>query len=301
MVEPVKVIAESNTSDLYWGVDCGSTQIKVVACDGDGRIVHKHIGRTLFPLMEHVREVLSGRDTGMSPLSDDQRSVKANHTVVTTGYGRKHIDFTQGTLTEISAHFLGAQELLQLEGPYTIVDIGGQDSKVIEVHDGRVGQFVINRKCAAGTGAFIEELAHRLEVKLEDLTDLARAHDKEMVLNSYCTVFSGQEVIKILMHGERLENLIQALYASVVQRILEMTNITTENVVFSGGVMNYNPVLVDLFRQALPDNKTHLIENAQYCGAYGAALFARGLTDKRASNFSQSEIKAQLATSQINS
>jgi predicted CoA-substrate-specific enzyme activase len=283
-----------DSGHLYWGVDCGSTQIKVVACDGDGKIVHQHIGRTLFPLMEHVREVLSGGDTDLTPLTDDGQAVKDNHTVVATGYGRKHIDFAQGTLTEISAHFLGAQELLQLDGPYTIVDIGGQDSKVIEVHDGRVGQFVINRKCAAGTGAFIEELAHRLEVKLEDLTDLARAHDKEMVLNSYCTVFSGQEVIKILMHGERLENLIQALYASVVQRILEMTNITTETVIFSGGVMNYNPVLIDLFEQALPDNKTQLVENAQYCGAYGAALFARGLAEKQKKNFSQSEISAEL-------
>ena len=146
--------------------------------------------------MEHVRKTLSGDDSELSPLTDDQRGVKDNHTVVATGYGRNHIDFAQGKLTEISAHFLGAQQLLQLEGPYTIVDIGGQDSKVIEVHDGRVGQFVINRKCAAGTGSFIEELAHRLEVRLEDLTDLARAHDKEMTLNSYCTVFSGQEVIK---------------------------------------------------------------------------------------------------------
>lgn len=277
---------------LYWGVDCGSTQIKVVACDSDGKVVLQRIGRTLFPLMEHVREVLSG---DLSPLTDDGQSIKDNHTVVATGYGRNHIDFAQGRLTEISAHFLGAQELLQLEGPYTIVDIGGQDSKIIEVQNGRVGQFVINRKCAAGTGAFIEELAHRLEVKLEDLTDLARAHDKELTLNSYCTVFSGQEVIKILMHGERLENLIQALYASVVQRILEMTNITTETVVFSGGVMNYNPVLTDLFQQALPDNKTQLVKNAQYCGAYGAALFARGLAEKQAKNFSQSEITAQLA------
>jgi len=281
---------------LYWGVDCGSTQIKVVACDNEGGIVHKHIGRTLFPLMEQVRQVLSAEDSSLSPLTDDQQNVKDNHSLVATGYGRNHIDFAQGTLTEISAHFLGAQESLQLEGPYTIIDIGGQDSKVIEVHDGRVGQFVINRKCAAGTGAFIEDLAHRLEVELEDLTDLARASDKEMVLNSYCTVFSGQEVIKILMHGERLENLIHALYASVVRRIMEMTNITTETVVFSGGVMNYNPVLIDLFQRELPDNETRLVDNAQYCGAYGAALFARGLAEKQAEKFPQSELNVQLAT-----
>jgi predicted CoA-substrate-specific enzyme activase len=285
-----------DTGHLYWGVDCGSTQIKVCACDKQGKIVHKHLGRTLFPLMEHVRQTLSSADSSLSPLTEDQQSVRENHTLVATGYGRNHIGFAQGTLTEISAHFLGAQELLQLDGPYTIVDIGGQDSKVIEVHDGRVGQFVINRKCAAGTGAFIEELAHRLEVKLEDLTELARAHDKDMTLNSYCTVFSGQEVIKILMHGERLENLIQALYASVVQRILEMTNISTDKIVFSGGVMNYHPVLIDLFQKALPDHTTHLVDHAQYCGAYGAALFARGLAEKQDKQFTQSEISARLAT-----
>ena len=286
----------SNTLDggpFYWGVDCGSTQIKVCVCDSEGKILHKRKGRTLFPLMEHVCKTLAGGDSELSPLTDDQRGVKHNHTLVATGYGRNHIDFAHGKLTEISAHFLGAQRLLQLEGPYTIVDIGGQDSKVIEVHDGRVGQFVINRKCAAGTGSFIEELAHRLEVRLEDLTDLARAHDKNMTLNSYCTVFSGQEVIKILMHGERLENLIYALYASVVQRILEMTSLNTDTVVFSGGVMNFNPVLLDMFNEKLPDQHTVLVEDAQYCGAYGAALYACGLAEKQALNFSQSELNVK--------
>jgi len=277
------------TDQLYWGVDCGSTQIKVCVCDAAGKILHKRIGRTLFPLMEHVRKTLLENDSGLTPLTDDQQDIRHNHTLVATGYGRNHIEFAQATLTEISAHFLGAQQLLQLAEPYTIVDIGGQDSKVIEVQDGRIGQFVINRKCAAGTGAFIEELAHRLEVRLEDLTGLARAHDKEMTLNSYCTVFSGQEVIKILMQGERLENLIHALYASVVQRILEMTNITTDKVVFSGGVMNYNPVLIELFQAKLPDHQTCMVDDAQYCGAYGAALFARGLAEKQAREFALSE------------
>ena len=284
-----------NDGPFYWGVDCGSTQIKVCVCDKDGKILHKRKGRTLFPLMEHVRRTLSVDDSDLSPLTDDQQGIKENHTVVVTGYGRNHIEFAHGKLTEISAHFLGAQKQLKLEGPYTIVDIGGQDSKVIEVHDGRVGQFVINRKCAAGTGAFIEELAHRLEVKLEDLTDLARSHDKEMTLNSYCTVFSGQEVIKILMQGERLENLIHALYASVVQRILEMTSINTDTVVFSGGVMNFSPVLLELFREKLPDQQIVLIEDAQYCGAYGAALFAGGLAEKQAQKFSQSEMEVNLS------
>jgi len=282
----------SNPVQYYWGVDCGSTQIKVCVCDSAGKVLNKRIGRTLFPLMKQVCKTLSGDGQGLSPLTDDLQSVKENHTMAATGYGRHHIDFADGKLTEIRAHFLGAQRLLQLGEPYTIIDIGGQDSKIIEVHDGRVGQFVINRKCAAGTGAFIEELAHRLDIRLEDLTALARAHDKEMTLNSYCTVFSGQEVINILMNGERLENLVYALYASVVQRVMEMTSITTDVVVFSGGVMNFNPVLGDLFKEKLTDHRTILVDDAQYCGAYGAALFAIGLSEKQSGMFSQSEIKA---------
>jgi predicted CoA-substrate-specific enzyme activase len=156
--------------------------------------------------------------------------------------------------------------------PYTIIDIGGQDAKVISIDCNKVDQFAINRKCAAGTGAFIEELAHRLEVPMDKMTELANKHDKEFMLNSYCTVFSGQEVIKTLMNGERIENLIYALYLSVVKRVLEMTVVTTDVVVFSGGVIAHHPLLVELFGKKLENKKMLLAPETQYCGALGAAL-----------------------------
>lgn len=93
-----------------------------------------------------------------------------------------------------------------------------------------------------------------------------------MTLNSYCTVFSGQEVIKLLMHGERIENLIWALYRSVVRRVLEMTAITTDTLVFSGGVLNFHPLLMPLFAERRGGRQTILAPNAQYCGAIGAAI-----------------------------
>jgi (R)-2-hydroxyacyl-CoA dehydratese activating ATPase len=251
----------------FWGVDCGSAEIKVVACDPAGRVLYKHRRRTLFPLLNHVREALIGDGSFASPFQD-------GHLITATGYGRSHLDFVHDKLTEIKAHHLGVKHQL---GPghndiYTIVDVGGQDSKVITIKNGEVDQFVINRKCAAGTGAFIEELANRLELKIDDLPEIEKKHDRELTLNSYCTVFAGQEVIKVLMNGEKVENLIHALYRSVVKRVLEMTTINAPMIIFSGGVLTHHAPLRDLFQERLPGKKLLLAPDAQYCGAIGAAI-----------------------------
>ena len=266
----------------FWGVDCGSSEIKVAAVDRSGRLLLLRKQRTLFPLAEHVHRALAGSGDELSPLVEEERAaagpagvgprLKPGHRIHATGYGRSHIDGIHGQLTEIKAHFLGVQHQLQLDRDYTIIDIGGQDAKVIRATPGRVDQFAINRKCAAGTGAYIEELAHRLEVPMQALPGLAAGHDRELTLNSYCTVFSGQEVIKLLMHGERVENLIYALYRSVVKRVLEMTAISTDTLVFSGGVLSYHPILVPLFAERFGDIHTILAPNAQFCGAIGAAI-----------------------------
>lgn len=263
--------------EIFWGVDCGSSEIKVVALDREGNILLKRKQKTLFPLLDHVRHALSGEEGDLSPFeSSDSNVIKPEHKIVATGYGRKYISFAHDALTEIKAHFIGVQNQLNLEQAYSIIDIGGQDSKIISVDHNKVDQFIINRKCAAGTGAYIEELGHRLEVPLGDMTALAGGNDKELSLNSYCTVFSGQEVIKVLMNGERVENIIYALYSSVVKRVMEMTIITTDTVAFSGGVLRFHPKLVEMFTEKLteanPHMKTMLSPNAQYSGAIGAAI-----------------------------
>jgi len=265
---------------IFWGVDCGSSEIKVVALDEDGNILLKRKQKTLFPLQNHVRRALTGGDGDLSPFDNGKsNALKPGHKIVATGYGRKHIDFADDALTEIKAHFIGVEQQLDLKESYSIIDIGGQDSKIIAIDHSKVDQFIINRKCAAGTGAYIEELGHRLEVSLGDMTALARNNDKELSLNSFCTVFSGQEVIKVLMNGERIENIIYALYSSVVKRVMEMTTITTDIVVFSGGVLKFHPQLVDMFSEKLteanPRMKTRLAPDAQYSGAIGAAVYGK--------------------------
>ena len=141
------------------------------------------------------------------------------------------------------------------------------------MENGSVRRFAMNRKCAAGTGAFIEELAHRLELPLEGLTQLAQKHDKQLVLNSFCTVFAVQEMVRVLVSGERVENLIYALYCSVVKRVLEMVPITTDQVIFSGGVMEHHSLLFHLFQEKLNGKKLKIAKYAQFCGALGAARF----------------------------
>ena len=107
---------------------------------------------------------------------------------------------------------------------------------------------------------------------MHELPRLAAAHDKDLTHNSYCTVFSGQEVIKLLMQGERVENLIHAMYRSVVKRVLEMTPIDTDTLVFSGGVMSHHSILMPLFAERFDAVRTLLAPNAQFCGALGAAI-----------------------------
>ncbi|MBK9214733.1 MAG: ATPase [Chloracidobacterium sp.] len=268
MKEPSAQLSEN--ARYYWGVDCGSSEIKVVLCDASGNILHKKKGKTLFPLYQNVYNALNDGDA--TPFVENSPITKDNHKIIATGYGRHHLQFVDDKLTEIKAHFLGVQHQLKLDVPYTIIDIGGQDAKVITIDNSKVDEFAMNRKCAAGTGAFIEELAHRLEVPIGDMTKLANQHDKEFMLNSFCTVFSGQEVIKTLMNGERIENLIFALYRSVVKRVLEMTVVSTDIVAFSGGVIAHHPLLVELFGQKLSDKEMVLTPETQYCGALGAAV-----------------------------
>lgn len=267
----------SKEINYFWGVDCGSTEIKVVVSDANGKILHMEKRKTLFPIMTHVRDALTGGGVVPSPLDQQGRRVEG-HKIVGTGYGRSHIDFVDETLTEIKAHFLGIKDQMAGTLPagqeFTIVDIGGQDAKIIIGNSNEVRHFVINRKCAAGTGAYIEELAHRLQIPLANMSVLERDHDKDLTLNSYCTVFAGQEVIRILMEGERVENLIFALYQSVIQRVFEMGAIKTPAVVFSGGVLAHHESLRANFRKKLSlEQTTFLAPNAQFCGAIGASLF----------------------------
>jgi (R)-2-hydroxyacyl-CoA dehydratese activating ATPase len=246
------------------GVDVGSCTTKAVILNEGGVVMARHVR-------------FSGTDFSLASREawDDclrQAGIRAEDVsaVCSTGYGRKSVPFANESMTEISCHGRGC--LHYFSGPITVVDIGGQDNKVIKLDaNGRRVSFKMNRKCAAGTGAFLEEMALRLRIPQEELNGLAASADGEVALGSYCTVFSATEVLEKIKAGEAVTRIVRGIFHSVVKRILEMETLTG-TVVLTGGVIEHNPFLAELL-QRYTDSPIHIPPNPQIIGAIGAALY----------------------------
>ncbi|MCR4415348.1 MAG: acyl-CoA dehydratase activase, partial [Thermoguttaceae bacterium] len=164
-----------------------------------------------------------------------------------TGYGRDNVPWVGGKMTEIACHGKGAY--FHFPQRITVIDIGAQDSKVIHLDDqGRRTGFKMNRKCAAGTGAFLEEIAHRLDLPIDQLNALAQRSTREASLGSFCTVFAATEILERIRAGERVEDIVKGAFRSVVKRIQEMDTVEGP-VVMTGGVVAHNPILADLVEE----------------------------------------------------
>ncbi|MCK7504764.1 MAG: acyl-CoA dehydratase activase [Desulfobacterales bacterium] len=176
------------------------------------------------------------------------------------------------TRTEIGCHAGGCYHYFPTA--ITIIDIGGQDNKVIKLDAaGRRTSFKMNRKCAAGTGAFLEEMAARLDIPLERMNDLAARSTDMVKLGSFCTVFSATEVLENIRHGKKIEDIVKGVFFSVIRRVLEM-DAMTENVVMTGGRGRAQPL------HGAHDGGAHRPDPSgsrikpQLTGAIGAAIYA---------------------------
>jgi activator of 2-hydroxyglutaryl-CoA dehydratase len=136
----------------------------------------------------------------------------------------------------------------------------------------------MNRKCAAGTGAFLEEMAHRLNLPLNEFDTCARQSAHEVTINSYCTVFGATEVLERIRRGTPVADIIKGLFRSVVKRVLEMDTFT-ENVALTGGVVEYNAILSEIFEEEI-GRKVFVPPHPQLTGAFGAALFSMEQWDR---------------------
>jgi predicted CoA-substrate-specific enzyme activase len=197
---------------------------------------------------------------------------------VATGYGRKLVVQAARQITEISCHARGVYTELSNGGP--LVDIGGQDSKVIRLnHTGKVVDFVMNDKCAAGTGRFLENTAFRLQVPVDRLGAEALSTDEEVTISSTCTVFAESEVISLLAHGVSLESILRGLHRSLVKRVVAMIRPVglVAPLMLSGGVA-LNPAIQSMLAEELAQ-EVILPRHPQLSGAYGAALFAMEMND----------------------
>ena len=174
-------------------------------------------------------------------------------------------------VTEITCHAVGAHYLNP--AVRSIIDIGGQDNKIIKLDSsGKRTGFKMNRKCAAGTGAFLEEMAMRLDVSLDEMNRLASQSENMVKLGSFCTVFSATEVLENIRRGEKLPDIVKGVFYSMIKRVLEMDALT-EKVVMTGGVVAHNPFMVKMTAEII-DREILVPEYPQLTGAIGAALYA---------------------------
>ena len=250
------------------GVDIGSTCAKAVVLDRDGAVLERLLLPTGWSSVD-IAETLRGR---LAEWMGDAA-------VVSTGYGRVCVPYADRAVTEITCHAKGAC-FIHGTGDLAVVDIGGQDTKVIRVEGGLVGDFLMNDKCSAGTGRFLEVMANTLGVRPEELCALA-SRGGGATISSMCTVFAESEVISLIGRGEARENIAFAVVDSIVTKVASQAARLLSNgrakgeVCLTGGLCDFDYLRESLARAlgrpvlASPDGR--------FAGAIGAALTARGI------------------------
>lgn len=252
------------------GLDIGSRSIELVILQ-DGQVVASQRRPTTYDPLAQCRQMLAG----LPPMP-----------IVATGYGRKLVsaglpDWQITAITEIQAYALGAHHLYP--EARTILDIGGQDTKVIALTEtGKVAKFEMNDRCAAGTGKFLEFMATALQIPLEEFGAFALQAEKRLQINSMCTVFAESEATSLMARGEKAANIAMGLHLAIVQRTLAMLRRVSETppFLFAGGVA-HNACIRTLLAEQLPPP---LIIPAEpdMVGALGAALLGQPNRSKAA-------------------
>jgi predicted CoA-substrate-specific enzyme activase len=254
---------------LALGLDIGSTTTKAALAEGGEILAHAvtATGANCRRAAESVKAEalrLAGRDAGEIAYT------------VSTGYGRRLVEFADSTISEITANATGARHLTRDTTPvHTIIDIGGQDSKVISLDtDGTVRNFAMNDKCAAGTGRFLEVMGRLLEIDLDQLGPLALQSTERVSISSICTVFAETEVISLLAQARRTPDIIAGVHRSIAKRVADLARGVgvAEPVFFDGG-----PALNVGLQRALEEElgvKLVVPESPQVATAIGAAIMA---------------------------
>lgn len=247
------------------GIDIGSTTVKIVGVDASGSMV--------WHLLEQAEPRLEAQAARFLIAASREYGTLDGVPVVATGYGRRLVEGTARLVTEITCHARGAFHEFSQGG--TLVDIGGQDSKVIGINSyGKVIDFAMNDKCAAGTGRFLENTAARLQVPLDRLGEEALSTMDEVSISSTCTVFAESEVISLIAHGVPLPPILRGLHRALTRRVVAMIRTVglVQPLVLSGGGA-LNPALCCMIQEET--GQTIILPRCpQLLGAHGAALLA---------------------------
>ncbi|MEI7896961.1 MAG: acyl-CoA dehydratase activase [bacterium] len=240
------------------GIDLGSSYTKGVLVDENNRMAGFHCVKSGYNFNNAAAKIIG--------------HFSANHEIAypvyTCGYGREQVSVSFVSNSELIALSKAVYEIYQRS--CSIIDIGGQDTKYISVNSlGQVDKFKMNRKCAAGTGSFLEEIAFRLDVTPEEFTEFARQATEEVKINSFCTVFAISEIIGMIKNGATLPNIIIGIYNSIIVRSLEMS-LVEDYLVITGGLPAMHPTIVKLFKDKYPESNSP--EHSQFLAAYGCVL-----------------------------
>lgn len=251
----------------FAGIDIGSTMTKIVLMDTDGRALSAIKGPTGPEHRQLANEVMK---TGL-----EQAGLQLNDIsyVVATGYGRFNVPFADRQITELSCHAKGVSSLFP--NVRTAIDIGGQDAKCMKINNGKLIDFVMNDKCAAGTGRFLEVIAATLGIRLDDLGDISLKSTKKIQISNFCTIFAQQEVVSRLSEGEKLEDIIAGLHEALASRVAALARrLKVEpDVVLTGGVAK-NVGMVKAMQENLGCDLL-VPEDPLLTGAMGAAILAK--------------------------
>jgi len=251
------------------GIDVGSITAKAAVL-ADGQVFGTRV------IFTGYNAETAGRKVYEELLEEIGLEKSAVSRLVSTGYGRRSVTFADKAMTEIICHGTGAHFL----NPHirSVIDIGGQDSKAILLDEkGKVKNFAMNDKCAAGTGRFLEVMARALEVDLDGFGALSLKAGNPSGISSLCTVFAESEVISLISKGESRENIIAGIHESIAARIVAMANRVgiISPVVMTGGVAKNIGVVKALEKKL--GMTVEVSEYAQVNGAIGAAVLAAGL------------------------
>lgn len=261
---------KGSDSEYFAGVDIGSTMTKVVIV-GDGK-ESSLIGPT-GPEHRKLANRVMEQALDLAGISFGDVTY-----VVATGYGRINVPFADRQVTEITCHAKGMSSLLP--SVRTVVDIGGQDSKGIRLENGKVIDFVMNDKCAAGTGRFLEIIADALCVPLDKLGELSLAAEKPAVIGNMCTVFAEQEIISQMANGESVPNLVAGIHKAIAARIYSLVSklkIKPEVAITGGGAKNIGLVKA---LEAKFGSPVLVAREPLVTGALGAALIGQEMFEK---------------------
>ncbi|MCK4331892.1 MAG: 2-hydroxyglutaryl-CoA dehydratase [Dehalococcoidia bacterium] len=256
----------------FAGVDIGSTMTKIVLMDTNGKMLSAIKGPTGPEHRQLANEVMK------MALEQAGLQLEDISYVVATGYGRLNVPFADRQITELTCHARGVSSLFP--NVRTAIDIGGQDAKCMKISNGKLLNFAMNDKCAAGTGRFLEVIAATLGIKLEDLGDISLKSAKKVEISNLCTIFAQQEIVARLSEGEKPEDIIAGLHDALASRVAALARrLKIEpDVVLTGGVAK-NVGIVRAMKENL-GCELLIPEDPLLTGAMGAAILAKELSSE---------------------